>query len=313
MSSAGARGIGIPGHGRHHLHAQVPTGITAVAGGASGQISASTGTWGSIPTANMTVPTAGTFVTETFGLTLLNPPPQYFFVYNSGSVGMNLTGATYSVGVTTNGLHIGTTPSAILTACVGDNWNTSTGACTNQTAIGTFTSGGSIASLAPTTPGSDLSIRTSVGGLNILGWRVNDRYRKNYRQHSVAPPDPCGDYYQRLNPELRADPRSDLTRPPVPRTGYYAAWSPPRTPTYGPSALRSPRRSKRPSRAGMLLTHPFYQRWEAGTLQPGELDTYAQQYRSFEAAPPAGPVRGDRASCGRRVEGGRRNGAAQSG
>jgi pyrroloquinoline-quinone synthase len=36
----------------------------------------------------------------------------------------------------------------------------------------------------------------------------------------------------------------------------------------------------------MLLTHPFYQRWEAGELQPGELDLYAQQYRSFEAGLP---------------------------
>jgi pyrroloquinoline-quinone synthase len=36
----------------------------------------------------------------------------------------------------------------------------------------------------------------------------------------------------------------------------------------------------------MLLTHPFYQRWEAGELRPGELATYARQYRSFEAALP---------------------------
>jgi pyrroloquinoline-quinone synthase len=35
-----------------------------------------------------------------------------------------------------------------------------------------------------------------------------------------------------------------------------------------------------------LLTHTFYQRWEAGELQLGELDSYAQQYRSFEAALP---------------------------
>jgi len=35
-----------------------------------------------------------------------------------------------------------------------------------------------------------------------------------------------------------------------------------------------------------LLAHPFYRRWEAGTLQPGELATYAAQYRHFEAALP---------------------------
>ncbi len=31
-----------------------------------------------------------------------------------------------------------------------------------------------------------------------------------------------------------------------------------------------------------LLTHPFYLRWEAGTLAEGELATYAEQYRHLE-------------------------------
>jgi pyrroloquinoline-quinone synthase len=31
-----------------------------------------------------------------------------------------------------------------------------------------------------------------------------------------------------------------------------------------------------------LLTHPFYQRWEAGTLSDGELGAYAEQYRLIE-------------------------------
>ena len=35
-----------------------------------------------------------------------------------------------------------------------------------------------------------------------------------------------------------------------------------------------------------LLTHPFYRRWEAGELAPGELAAYAGQYRHFEAALP---------------------------
>ncbi|MGH9098230.1 MAG: TenA family transcriptional regulator [Acidimicrobiales bacterium] len=35
-----------------------------------------------------------------------------------------------------------------------------------------------------------------------------------------------------------------------------------------------------------LLAHSFYRRWEAGELQLGELDTYAHQYRCFEAALP---------------------------
>jgi len=35
-----------------------------------------------------------------------------------------------------------------------------------------------------------------------------------------------------------------------------------------------------------LLDHPFYRRWEAGTLAPGELAAYAGQYRHFEALLP---------------------------
>ncbi len=35
-----------------------------------------------------------------------------------------------------------------------------------------------------------------------------------------------------------------------------------------------------------LLSHPFYRRWQAGTLAPGELSEYAVNYRAFEAALP---------------------------
>jgi pyrroloquinoline quinone (PQQ) biosynthesis protein C len=36
-----------------------------------------------------------------------------------------------------------------------------------------------------------------------------------------------------------------------------------------------------------LLTHPFYRRWEAGSLAEGELAAYAEQYRLIERALPA--------------------------
>jgi pyrroloquinoline quinone (PQQ) biosynthesis protein C len=35
-----------------------------------------------------------------------------------------------------------------------------------------------------------------------------------------------------------------------------------------------------------LLAHPFYRRWEAGTLSEGELAAYAEQYRHIERALP---------------------------
>ena len=37
----------------------------------------------------------------------------------------------------------------------------------------------------------------------------------------------------------------------------------------------------------MLLTHPFYRRWEAGELTSQELAEYAVHYRAFEAVLPA--------------------------
>ena len=40
-----------------------------------------------------------------------------------------------------------------------------------------------------------------------------------------------------------------------------------------------------------LLDHPFYLRWEAGSLEPGEISAYAAQYRYFETALP-GLLRG---------------------
>jgi pyrroloquinoline-quinone synthase len=39
-------------------------------------------------------------------------------------------------------------------------------------------------------------------------------------------------------------------------------------------------------RSRRLLAHPFYRRWEAGTLERSELASYAAQYRHFEAALP---------------------------
>jgi pyrroloquinoline-quinone synthase len=40
-------------------------------------------------------------------------------------------------------------------------------------------------------------------------------------------------------------------------------------------------------RERQLLTHPFYRRWEAGELTKGELTSYAEQYRFFEAMMPS--------------------------
>jgi len=39
-------------------------------------------------------------------------------------------------------------------------------------------------------------------------------------------------------------------------------------------------------RGRLLLEHPFYRRWEAGALEPGELGRYAEQYRHAEAMLP---------------------------
>ncbi len=52
-------------------------------------------------------------------------------------------------------------------------------------------------------------------------------------------------------------------------------------------AATSPREAVAAALEGrMLLTHPFYRRWEAGELTTAELAEYAVHYRAFEAALP---------------------------
>ncbi|MGD0313047.1 MAG: iron-containing redox enzyme family protein [Acidimicrobiales bacterium] len=73
-----------------------------------------------------------------------------------------------------------------------------------------------------------------------------------------------------------------MTSDPTPPTPCASAPLPATGPTY--AAIADAVTHAVDGRA--LLTHPFYQRWEAGELAPGELAEYAVHYRAFEEALP---------------------------
>ncbi|HEX3461415.1 MAG TPA: hypothetical protein VHT49_10960 [Acidimicrobiales bacterium] len=141
-------------------------GITATAGGAIGQTTLAAGaTWGSIPTTLTTgTPPAGALV-QTFTTSLLGSPgPQTFFSYNSGNV--DLAATTYTVTLAQSGLIVGT-PTATLKTCTV-TW---TATCSGtSTTINTWTGGAgtpTATTVVPVTPGSRLSIQTSIGGVGL--------------------------------------------------------------------------------------------------------------------------------------------------
>jgi pyrroloquinoline-quinone synthase len=75
-----------------------------------------------------------------------------------------------------------------------------------------------------------------------------------------------------------SDPMASPTSSPAPLVGGGTSLLPPVT---ADDAVR------RAVEGRELLSHPFYQRWQAGQLAQGELADYAVQYRCFEAALPA--------------------------
>jgi pyrroloquinoline-quinone synthase len=73
------------------------------------------------------------------------------------------------------------------------------------------------------------------------------------------------------------------------RTGTSSLLTTPSPPTgYDPGMLRTEIDALLVEvlRDRRLLAHPFYRRWEAGTLERAELAAYAAQYRHFEAVLP---------------------------
>jgi hypothetical protein len=137
----------------------VSTARLAIASGTAGNASMSqtvtSGTWKALPTTLGSPP----YLTQSLILTFLlgaSPPPQYFWVVNTGS--LTLTGATYT-------LSISGTPgaSASIAACVGGTWNESTGTCSGSITTLVSTAAGSAGStVVPVAAGSSVRLRASV-------------------------------------------------------------------------------------------------------------------------------------------------------
>ena len=137
----------------------ISTAKLAIAGGTAGNATAAqtvtSGTWKALPTTLGSPP----YLTQSLVLTFLlgaSPPPQYFWVVNTGS--LTLSGATYTVGITgTPGA------SASIAACVGGTWNESTGACSGTiTTLVTTATGSAASAVVPAAAGSSIRLRASV-------------------------------------------------------------------------------------------------------------------------------------------------------
>jgi hypothetical protein len=137
----------------------VSTAKLALASGEAGKATAThtvtSGTWKALPTTLGSPP----YLTQSLVLTFLlgaSPPPQYFWVVNTGS--LTLTGATYTVGITgTPGA------SASISACVGGTWNETSGACSGTiTTLVTTAAGSAASAVVPAAAGASIRLRATV-------------------------------------------------------------------------------------------------------------------------------------------------------
>jgi hypothetical protein len=131
---------------------------------------ASSGSWGIVPTTSSSgTPADGSLTLNYSPSGFLDPPPQYFNAYDSGTIA--LAGSTYDVDV--SGVSLLGTSTLTLTACLGAIWNTTLGTCGGTLeVIGSWTpqtSGTDISTSAvPASSGGRLSIQAAVTGDLVL-------------------------------------------------------------------------------------------------------------------------------------------------
>jgi hypothetical protein len=132
-------------------------GATAAAASGAATASASqttgSGSWAALATQQSSAPYLTSALTLTFAAALTTPPPQYFWVVNSGTI--TLTRAGYTV--TETGA-VGVT--ATVQACTGGTWNESTNTCSGSiTTVATSGAGATLSTSAPTAGGSKVRLR----------------------------------------------------------------------------------------------------------------------------------------------------------
>jgi hypothetical protein len=132
----------------------------------SAAVSTTSAKWAALSTQAASAPYVPAALALTFAVALTTPPPQYFWVVNTGTV--SLTRASYTVTETgAPGL------SATVEACVGGTWNESTNACSGTvTTVATSGAGATSSTAVPTASSARIRLRAVLSGAPTISAAV---------------------------------------------------------------------------------------------------------------------------------------------
>ena len=143
------------------VEAATPTSATAAEQALarhSAAVVTTSATWAALPTQASTAPYVPAALSLTFAVAVTTPPPQYFWVVNTGTV--SLSTASYTV--TETGA-VGLT--ATVEACVGGSWNETNDTCSGTiTTVATSSGGATSSSAVPAAPSAQVRLRARVSG-----------------------------------------------------------------------------------------------------------------------------------------------------
>lgn len=124
----------------------------------SAAVTTRSATWAALSTQLASAPYVPSALALTFAVAVTTPPPQYFWVVNTGTV--SLTRAGYTVTETGSpGL------TATVQACVGGTWNETTDACSATiTTVATSGAGLTSSTAVPAAPSARVRLRAIVSG-----------------------------------------------------------------------------------------------------------------------------------------------------
>jgi hypothetical protein len=134
------------------------TAATAATARHASAITTTSAKWAALPTQAGAGPYVQTALILTFASAIVTPPPQYFWVVNTGTI--SLSSATYTV--TETGA-VGVT--ATVQACVGGSWNETTGACSGTiTTVAASGAGATASAVVPSAPAAQTRLRAILSG-----------------------------------------------------------------------------------------------------------------------------------------------------
>ena len=132
----------------------------------SAAVGTTSATWAALSTQLSSAPYVPSALALTFAIAVTTPPPQYFWVVNTGTV--SLTHAGYTVTETGSP---GVT--ATVQACVGGTWNETTDACSGTvTTVATSGAGLTSSTVVPAAPAARVRLRAVVSGAPTISAAV---------------------------------------------------------------------------------------------------------------------------------------------